>query len=172
MKRTVLSTITLAILTIAIAVAVSQATAIGQDQAPDRSLVGVWQVEITPRDCVTGEPIPTVTQTKALYTFHDDGTMSVSLVNNSFTLERTAAHGLWQRDLGWGEFSFKFIHYRRNVSTGAFAGKQEGAGALVLAASGDEFSTDGGSQAFDANGNPIGTGGCSNSAGTRFKLEL
>ena len=168
MKRTVLSTITLAIL--AIAIAVSQATAIGQDQAPDRSLVGVWLVEITPRNCTTGEPMPTAV-TKALYTFHDDGTMSVSFVNNSLTLERTAAHGLWQRDLGWSEYSFKFIHYRRTLSTGAFAGKQEGAGALELAASGDEFTTDGGSQVFDVNGNPVGTGGCSNSAGTRFTLE-
>jgi hypothetical protein len=57
------------------------------------------------------------------------------------------------------------------VSTGAFAGKQEGAGALVLAVSGDEFTTDGGSQVFDVDGNPVGTGGCSNSAGTRFTLE-
>ena len=171
MKRTMLSTITLAILAIAIAVAVSQATAIGQDQAPDRSLVGVWLVEITPRNCATGEPMPTAAG-KALYTFHDDGTMSVSFVNNSLTLERTAAHGLWQRDLGWSEYSFKFIHYRRNITTGAFAGKQEGGGALVLAASGDEFTTDGGSQGFDVNGNPVGTGGCSNSVGTRFKLEL
>ena len=170
MKRPMLSTIALAIQAIAIAVAVAQATAIGQDQAPDRSLVGVWQVEITPRNCVTGEPMLTAV-TKALYTFHDDGTMSVSFLNNSLTLERTAAHGLWRRDLGWDEYSFMFIHYRRTLSTGAFAGKQEGGGALVLASSGDEFTTDGGSQAFDANGNPIGTGGCSNSAGTRFTLE-
>ena len=170
MKRTMLSTITLAILAIGIAAAVSQATARGQGQAPDRSLVGVWLVEITPRSCVTGDPIPGA-GSKALYTFHDDGTMSVSFVNNSFTLERTAGHGLWRRDLGWEQYSFKFIHYRRNLSTGAFAGKQEGGGALVFAASGDEFTTDGGSQVFDVNGNPVGTGGCSNSVGTRFKLE-
>jgi len=170
MKRTMLSTITHAILAIAIAVAVSQATVIGQDQAPDRSLGGVWLVEITPRNCATGEPIPTAV-TKALYTFNEGGTMSVSFLNNSLTLERTAAHGLWRRDLGWDEYSFKFVHFRRNVSTGAFAGKQEGAGALVLAASGDEFTTDGSTQVFDVNGNPVGTGGCSNSVGTRFKLE-
>ena len=91
-----------AILAIAIAVTVSQATAIGQGQAPDRSLGGVWLVEITPRNCATGEPIPTAV-TKALYTFHDDGTMSVSFKNNSLTLECTAAHGLWRRNLGWSE---------------------------------------------------------------------
>jgi hypothetical protein len=62
---------------IAIAITGSQATAIGQAQAPDRSLVGVWLVEITPRNCVTGEPILTA-GSKALYTFHEDGTTSVS----------------------------------------------------------------------------------------------
>jgi hypothetical protein len=170
MKRTMLSTITLAILAIAIAVAVAQATAIGQDQAPDRSLAGVWLVKITPRNCATGEPIPTAAF-ETLFTFHEDKTMLVSFRNNTLTLERTAAHGLWRRDLGWNEYSFKFVHIRRNVSTGAFAGNQEGAGALVLAASGDEFTSDGSSQVFDVNGNPVGTGGCSNSLGTRFKLE-
>jgi hypothetical protein len=74
-------------------------------------------VEITPRNCVTGEPIPTA-GTKALYTFHEDGTMSVSFLNNSLALERTAAHGLMQRDLGWSEYSFKFIHYDAPVRYG------------------------------------------------------
>lgn len=169
MKRTMLSTITQAIMAIAIAVAVSQATVIGQKQAPDRSLGGVWLVKITPRNCTTGEPIPTAAF-EALYTFHEDKTMLVSFRNNTLTLERTAAHGLWRRDGGWSEYSFKFVHIRRNVSTGAFAGLQEGAGTLVLAESGDEFTTDGSSTVFDVNGNP-GTPGCSNSAGTRFKLE-
>jgi len=48
---------------------------------------------------------------------------------------------------------------------------QEGAGTLVLSESGDEFTTDGSSQIFDVDGNPAGTAGCSNSVGTRFKLE-
>ena len=43
--------------------------------------------------------------------------------------------------------------------------------ALVLANSGDEFTTDGSSTVFDVNGNP-GTPGCSNSVGTGCKLEL
>jgi hypothetical protein len=171
MTYTMPSTVKHVIVAIAIAVAVSQATVIGQGPAPDRSLAGVWLVKITPRNCATGEAIPTAAF-EALYTFHDDKTMSVSFRNNTLTLERTAAHGLWRRDLGWSEYSFKFVHIRRNVSTGAFAGLQEGAGTLVLAESGDEFTTDGSSTVFDVNGNPVGTGGCSNAVGTRFKLEL
>jgi hypothetical protein len=165
------STVTQAIIAIAIVVAVSQPTVIGQDRAPDRSLVGVWLVKITPHNCATREAIPAAAF-EALYTIHDDNTMLVSLRNNSLTLERTAAHGLWRRNPGWSEYSFKFVHIRRNVSTGAFAGMQEGAAALVLAASGDEFTTEGSSTVFDVNGNPVGTPGCSSSVGTRFKLEL
>ena len=59
---------------------------------------------------------------------------------------------------------------RYNLTTGVFIGKQEGAGTLVLGESGDEFTTDGSTALFDANGNPTGTS-CSNSVGTRFKLE-
>ena len=137
--------------------------------APDGSLVGVWLVQITPRNCATGEPILSAAL-EALYTFHEDKTMLVSLRNNILTIERTAAHGLWRRDLGGNEYSFKFVHIRRNVSTGAFTGKQEGEGTLVLSASGDEFTTDGSTTVFDVNGNP-GARGCSNSVGTRFKFE-
>ena len=119
--------------------------------APERRLEGVWLVTITPRNCATGDPVPTAAF-EALYTFHNDSTMLVSFRNNSLTLERTAAHGLWRRD--GSNHSFKFVHLRRNVSTGAFAGKQEGEGTLVLSDSGDEFTTDGSSAGFDANGNP------------------
>ena len=215
MKRTMLSTVTQAILAIAIAVAVSPATLTAGIQqspppngaacatpdpftslgggtcclggwlppgmacgappspgpVPDRSLVGVWLVQITPRNCATGEPILTAAF-EALVTFHEDKTMLVSFRNNTLTLERTAAHGLWRRDLGWNEYSFKFVHIRRNVSTGTFAGLQESAGTLVLAGSGDEFTTDGSTTIFDVNGHPVGTPSCSNSVGTRFMLEL
>ena len=171
MKPRMLSTITQAIMAIAIAVALSQATVTGQDQAPVRSLAGVWLVQITPRNCATGVPI-LAAAFEALLTFHEDKTMSVSFRNNTLTLERTAAHGLWRRDIGWSEYSFKFVHIRRNVSTGAFAGLQESAGTLILAESSDEFTTDASTTVFDVSGNPVGTPGCSNSVGTRFKLEL
>ena len=171
MKPKIETTITFFIIAIAIALAISHGTVTAQGgQAPERSLEGVWLVTITPRNCATGDPIPTAAF-EALYTFHKDSTMLVSFRNNSLTLERTAAHGLWRRDLGWNHYSFKFVHLRRNVSTGAFAGKQEGAGTLVLSDSGDEFTTDGSSTSFDANGNPVGTSGCSTSAGTRFQFE-
>jgi hypothetical protein len=138
-------------------------------QPPNRSLVGVWLVTITPRNCTTGDPIPSAAF-ESLFTFHNDGTMLVSFRNNTLALERTAAHGLWRRDLAWSDYSFKFVHIRRSVSTGLFAGKQESGGTLVLSESGDEFTTDGGTIVFNTDGIP-GAPSCSNSVGTRFKLE-
>jgi hypothetical protein len=141
-----------------------------QDEAPQRSLEGVWLVKTTPRNCATGDPNPTAAF-ESLYTFYKDGTMLVSLRNNSLVLERTAAHGLWRRDLGWSDYSFKFVHIRRDLTTGLFAGKQESGGTLVLSESGDEFTADGRTLAYNVDGIPAGAGGCANSVGTRFKLE-
>jgi len=140
-----------------------------RDEAPKRSVKGVWLVKITPRNCTTGDPIPTAAF-ESLFTFHRDETMLVSFRNNSLVLERTAAHGLWRRDLGWSDYSFKFVHLRRNLTTGLFAGKQESGGTLVLSESGDEFTTDASTIVYSVDGIP-GTPSCSNSVGTRFKLE-
>ena len=174
MKRTTLNNMkcgvimTVVILMISV-VRVTAQSVTAQDEAQERSLEGVWLVKITPRNCTTGDPMPTAAF-ESLFTFHADGTMLVSFRNNTLVLERTAAHGLWRRDRGWSDYSFKFVHLRRNVTTGLFAGKQEGGGTLVLSESGDEFTTDGYAIVYSVDGIP-GTPGCSNSVGTRFKLE-
>lgn len=175
MKRTTLRNmkcgiiLTVVILMISVAPVTAQFVT-AKDKAPERSLEGVWLVHTTPRNCATGDPNPTAAF-ESLYTFHRDGTMLVSLRNNSLVLERTAAHGLWRRDHGWSDYSFKFVHLRRNFTTGLFAGKQESGGTLVLSESGDEYTTDGNTIAYNVDGTPAGPGGCSNSVGTRFKLE-
>jgi len=174
MKRTTLRNmkcgiiITVVILMISV-VSVTAQSVTAQSEAPERSVEGVWLVKITPRNCATGDPIPTAAF-ESLWTFHKDGTMLFSF-NNSFVLERTAAHGLWRRDLGWSDYSFKFVHLRRNLTTGLFAGKQESFGTLVLSESGDEFTTDAHTIVYSVDGIPVLPPGCSNAVGTRFKLE-
>ena len=174
MKRTTLRNMkcgiimTVVILMISV-VPVTAQSVTAQDEALERSLEGVWLVKITPRNCTTGDPIPTAAF-ESLFTFHRDRTMLVSFRNNTLVLERTAAHGLWRRDLGWSHYSFKFVHLRRNLTTGLFAGKQESGGTLVLSESGDEFTTDAYTIVYSVDGIP-GTPSCSNSVGTRFKLE-
>ena len=174
MKRTTLRKMkcgiimTVVILMISV-VPVTAQSVTAQDEAPERSLVGVWLVKIAPRNCTTGDPIPTAAF-ESLFTFHRDGTMLVSFRNVSLVLERTAAHGLWRRDLGWSDYSFKYVFIRRNVTTGLFAGKQESFGTLVLSESGDEFTTDSDSIGYSVDGIP-GPLNCANAVGTRFKLE-
>ena len=171
MRDKTLRTIKYVIMATIMALALSQAQVNAQGAASvERSVEGVWLVTITPRNCTTGDPIPGAAF-ESLYTFHYGGTMTVSFRNNSLTLERTAAHGLWRRDHGWSEYSLKFVHLRRTISTGAFAGKQESDATLVLSENGDEFTTDGSTTVFNVNGDPVGTPGCSTSVGTRFKLE-
>lgn len=169
MKTTTLRNMKCGIIMTVVILMISVVPVTAQHEAPERSLEGVWLVQTTPRNCTTGDPIPTAAF-ESLYTFHRDGTMLVSLRNNSLVLERTAAHGLWRRDRGWSDYSFKFVHLRRNFTTGLFAGKQESGGTLVLSESGDEFTTDGSTIGYSVDGIP-GTGGCANSVGTRFKLE-
>jgi hypothetical protein len=150
--------------------AMSQGTVAAQSaRAPERTLEGVWRVTVTPRNCVTGVPIP-IAAFEALYTFHKDGTLSAWFQNATITTTRSPNHGLWKRDQGWSAYSFKFVHLRYNLATGVFIGRQEGAGTLELGESGDDFTTDGSTALFDATGNPTGAS-CSNSVGTRFKFD-
>jgi hypothetical protein len=170
-KARIYATITFAVIAIATALAISNGVVTAQGEpAAERSLEGVWLVAFTPRSCTTGDPIPNAAF-EALYTFHNDKTMLVSFRNNSSTLDRTAAHGLWRRDLGWSHYSYKFVHIRRNVSTTAFAGKQESVGTLVLGDDGNTFTTEGFTTVFTVAGEP-GNPSCSTSAGTRFQLDF
>ncbi len=138
-----------------------------QDGEGQDRLEGVWRVRTTPRNCVTGVPIPT-TPFEFLFTFHKGGTMSASLQNTTITITRSPGHGLWQREHGEGDYSFKFVHLRFDLATGAFLGRQVARATLRLSERGDEFTTDSQNQVFDVNGHLTITG-CSNSVGTRFE---
>lgn len=132
-----------------------------------RDLEGVWTVTTSPRNSVTGAPIPGAAF-EGLFTFHRDGTMSAWLQNSFITVTRSPSQGLWRRDRGWGNYSFGFIHLRHDLS-GFFSGKQTAEGTLELNESGDEFTTDSATAVFDASGIPLSQG-CANSVGTRFDL--
>jgi len=160
--------IKLGVIATLIVLTLAQITATAQSGARKRTLEGVWEVTITPRNCVTGDPIPTAAS-RALYTFHADGTMTAWTQNATIVVTRSPSLGLWRSDHGWSDYSFKFVHLRYNPA-GAFIGKQEGRGTLILGDSGDDFTVDGSATVFDINDVP-GAPGCSNSVGTRFKLD-
>ncbi len=122
---------------------------------------------VTPVDCVTGNPL--APPFNGLFTFNKGGTMSeygISPLVMQTPALRSPGHGTWQREGGLN-YSFKFIFYRYD-STGLFIGSQKITAALVLGASGNDFTTSSAIEIFDANGNLIGTG-CATAAGTRFE---
>lgn len=130
-----------------------------------RSIEGVWLVTISPRNCITSIPIPGAAF-ESLFTFHKGGTVSVWAQNSTIFVTRSPGHGLWQRDQGWSDYSYRFVHLRYDGS-GSFIGKQDAGGILDLSESGYEFTAEGSNTFFDADGNPQG-GGCASMVGTRY----
>jgi len=139
-----------------------------QDGEGQERLEGVWRVRLTPRNCVTGVPIPTAAA-EALLTFHKGGTLSGWFQNSTITITRSPSHGIWQREQGWGDYSFKFVHLRFDLATGAFLASQVARGTLRLSESGNEFTTNSSTMSFDPHGVIIPGMGCSNAVGTRFE---
>ena len=170
MKNRTNKRISCLVLAIIASLAFFQTSITAQVDEPERTPEGVWKVRILPRNCTTGDPIP-AGNNDALFTFHKDGTMSVWAQNNTITLTRSPSHGLWKREKGWNEYSYKFIHLRYNLTTGAHIGSQVASATLLLGDSGDEFTTDSQVTIFDVNGNQVGNVSCSNSVGIRFVLE-
>src|SRR5688572_11786151 len=160
------STIKYGMTAIVITLAVVQATLLAQGEVPERSLEGMWEVTTTPRNCATGEPIPTAAF-RALYTFHKDGT----LINWYSQGTPATGHGLWRRELGRTDYSFKLRRLLRTTTVPAvFGGTQEIGGTVTLSDSGDEFASDEYMIVYSPDG-VAGTPACINSVGTRFKLE-
>jgi len=158
-----------AVVAIVMASTFAQATSDAQASARlERSVEGVWMVTTTPRNCVTQVPVPGAAF-EGLFTFHKDGTMSAWVQNAMVTVTRSPSQGLWQRDLGWRKYVFKFIHLRYDAS-GLYSGIQESGGALVLTKSGNEFTTDTATSVFDVDGNVLG-GGCATAVGKRFDWD-
>ena len=167
MKNTFLKTTVGTFLALLMLFGGTQLVSAQDGEGRERSLEGVWRVRLTPRNCVTGVPIPTAAA-EALLTFHKGGTLSAWFQNSTITITRSPSHGLWQREHGRGDYSFKFVHLRYDLATGAYLGSQVARGTLRLSERGDEFTTDSQTQVFDVNGHLTITG-CANSVGTRFE---
>ena len=135
-------------------------------QETKKTIVGVWQTLITPRNCQTGDPL--IAPFQGLNTFHEGGTLSEFGVGpGSSPALRSPGHGVWQREHGWQSYSFRFTHYRYDVN-GVLVGSNDITAALELAASGDEYTTIATSEIFDANHNLIGRG-CTTTSAKRFE---
>ncbi len=148
--------------------ALTVAFSFASGQTAERTPQGVWRTMVTPVNCQTGQPVAPAFP--GLLSFNEGGTMSEYGINSAqgqTPALRSPSHGVWQRELGWQNYSFKFIFLRYNAS-GGFIGTQKITAALELGASSDEFTTHAAIEVFDANNNLIGSG-CATTAGTRFE---
>lgn len=66
-----------------------------------RTIEGTWYVQVIPRICATGEPVPGVSPVNALVTFHTGGTLSETAGGTGFAPgQRSPGHGAWRHEAG------------------------------------------------------------------------
>ena len=129
------------------------------------TIEGVWQVSRQGVNCndpnqQLGPPF------LAIMTFHRDGTTTGATKSPVTGPFDTAEYGLWQREPGSQNYSFREVNYRYD-GNGTFIGS------LVLTANVDladsnNFTYSATIQIYDANGNLIATL-CGRGTGTRFQ---
>lgn len=129
-----------------------------------KSIVGVWETIVTPRNCETGEPV--APEFQGLSTYNSGGTYTESSGGGNPTL-RSPGHGIWQRENGWRNYSLKFVFLRFN-SSGILIGKQRIFQTVELSENGDQLMSSGRFEVLDLNGSVIGSG-CSTATATRFE---
>jgi hypothetical protein len=102
-----------------IILAIASSAAFGQNKSEQQTasltdeqantLVGVWEsVGPVSADCQTGEPSGPVI--RALYSFHQGGTMTEENTDPIEGPYRNTGHGIWKRNLG-GTYSAVYMHY-------------------------------------------------------------
>ena len=140
----------------------------GQENTSDKktakSIVGVWETLVTPRNCETGAPL--APEFQGLSTYNSGGTYTESSGGGNPVL-RSPGHGIWERENGWRNYSLKFVFLRFN-SSGVLIGKQRVFQTLELSEDGDQLTSSGRFEVLDLIGNVIGSG-CSTVTATRFE---
>ncbi|MCC6193158.1 MAG: hypothetical protein IT518_01715 [Burkholderiales bacterium] len=117
-------------------------------------------------NCQTGQPVgaPPIF---GLSTFNLGGTMAEwGIGPGGSPAQRSPSAGVWQRDPGWRDYWFTFVHYRYDAS-GALIGSQKVSADAVLARSGDSYESIAEVEVLDTSNKVIATG-CATSVGTRI----
>jgi hypothetical protein len=114
-----------------------------------RKLEGVWEAQVTVRNCQTGDPIGTL---RGMTTFIRGG----ALVGTNANPNPPISFGRWQY-LGGRRYSSVERFFRYNTD-GSFAGVQRITRNFTLNREGGHFTGTINAEFFDANDNLIGTG--------------
>ena len=174
MKNKFMQTIVGTLLGLLIMFGAAHVSALGQEEAkPDQvyesqgqnhsqSIVGVWSVQVTRRDCTTGAPLGPVSNIQN--TFARGGTMLETVGPTAF---RSQGNGIWEREHGLNQYSIA-QRFMRFDSAGAFVGSGVVRVAVTLDNTGNYYDSTATNDILDINGNVIASG-CATSVAMRFK---
>jgi hypothetical protein len=128
----------------------------------DNGLEGTWRVQVTVRDCQTGDALRTF---PAVFTFANGGTFSGTTAGQSPALSTTNL-GIWRHTDGhsYSAVSEAFVF----SPAGAWIQTHRLTRAIEIGNDSDEFTDTIALEIFDTNGNLIVTG-CGTSVASRFK---
>jgi hypothetical protein len=135
-------------------------------------LQGTWRVHFNPRNCQTGDPIPSF---DTLISFARGSTLTEFNSSPAFLPgQRSPGLGVWSRTQGNGykAVADAFILFDSPVTPPAF-GFTRGVQRLMweFKVHGDQFAIESTSQFYDTNGNPL-VATCASGVGTRFEDEM
>lgn len=148
---------------IALAVSLSAmfAPASGSEQGGGR-LEGTWDVRVTIRNCQTGAEIRSF---DSLTTFMSGGT-TIDTSSGTPQAQRTPGHGVWSH-IGGNNYRFSFKTFSFDAGDN-FIGWTKITHEAALDSNGNQYSSAGTAENYDANGTLKFTG-CSSTTATRFQ---
>ncbi len=127
-----------------------------------RALVGVWNLQVTGRNCQTGVEIRTF---PSMFTIHRGGTMNEWGSGNAPST-RGLGQGIWDYD-SQRNYKSSFQFFRFNAD-GTLAGKQVIRQQIELSRDGSSFTSTATAHVLDVNGNVIMVN-CSTGIAARFE---
>jgi hypothetical protein len=159
--RLAIVTLTIIVLSYGAIAARPSASSDGQESASiHRRLEGTWRVDVTLRNCLTGEPVQA--PFPALASFARGGTVTTADGGLSPAVRGTGLGTWWPvRGGAFSAISEAFL-FNGSVRTGTQRITQE----IEVAAGGEEFTANVASEIEDVNGNVIARG-CATSIGRR-----
>ena len=127
-----------------------------------RRLEGVWNIQVTGRNCLTGDAIRTF---PSMFTMMRGGTMK-EWGSGLPPATRGSGHGVWSHDSG-RRYTSAFQFFRFNAD-GTYAGRQIIRQQIRLSNDGNSFTSTATAQVLDTAGNVLATN-CSTGVATRFQ---
>ena len=134
-------------------------------KARERTIEGVWRIQITPIDCQTRLPFLPFT-IPGLLTYHQGGTMSETTAVPSGPSSRSPGHGVWNRIDG-NSFNGSFVFLLFNPN-GMFTSREELTQNIQLDRRGNTLNYTVTFKIFDTNDNLIASG-CATARAVRFE---